>query len=365
MAAVAEDHAWMMRALKLALKGRGRTAPNPIVGAVLVRGGRVVGEGWHRVLGGPHAEVEALRAAGRKAKGATLYVTLEPCAHHGRTPPCTEALIDAGVRRCVVALRDPHAIVNGRGLRALRAAGVAVELGTGAREVRAELGGYLLVQAEGRPRVTWKVAATLDGRIADGAGRSRWITGEPARRRGHALRAACDAIVIGAGTARADDPRLTARHARGAHQPLRIVCDTGLRLPATLKLFAPALARGTVVACGPAASAARERALAVRGVTVWRLPLAGAHVSPRALARRLAAAGLHEVLVEGGAALGTSWMRAGLVSRIALFSAPVVLGDGLSWCGPLGRTLATAPRGTLSRVERLGDDVLSWMEVGA
>jgi diaminohydroxyphosphoribosylaminopyrimidine deaminase/5-amino-6-(5-phosphoribosylamino)uracil reductase len=363
MGAVAEDHAWMMRALRLALKGRGRTAPNPIVGAVLVRGGRVVGEGWHRVLGGPHAEVEALRVAGARARGATLYVTLEPCAHHGRTPPCTDALIDAGVARCVVALRDPHEIVNGRGLRALRAAGIAVEVGTGAREVRAELGGYLRVQAVGLPRVTWKVAATLDGRIADAAGRARWITGKPARRRGHALRAASDAIVVGAGTARADDPRLTARHLRGAHQPLRIVCDSRLRLPATLNLFSPALARGTVVACGPGASAARERALRARGVTVWRLPLAGGGVSPRALARRLAAAGLHEVLLEGGATLGTSWMRAGLVGRIALFTAPVVLGEGLAWCGPLGRSLAAAPRGTLGRIERLGVDTLAWMEV--
>jgi len=359
---IARDHAYMMRALRLGLKGRGRTAPNPIVGAVLVRGGRVVGEGWHRVLGGPHAEVEALRAAGAKARGATLYVTLEPCAHHGRTPPCTEALIDAGIVRCVVALRDPHAIVNGRGLRALRRAGIAVEVGVAAAEVSVELGGYLLAHGEGRPRVTWKVAATLDGRIADSRGKARWITGPEARRRGHAMRAASDAIVVGAGTARADDPRLTARHVRGAHQPLRIVCDTQLKLPLTLQLYGPALAHGTVVACGRDASVSRERALAGRGVTVWRLPVAGSVVSPRALARRLVAAGLHEVLLEGGAALGTSWLRAGLVSRIALFSAPLVLGDGLAWSGPLGRTLASAPRGHVSRLERLGRDVLLVLE---
>jgi diaminohydroxyphosphoribosylaminopyrimidine deaminase/5-amino-6-(5-phosphoribosylamino)uracil reductase len=355
----------MMRALRLALRGRGRTAPNPIVGAVLVRGGRVVGEGWHRVLGGPHAELEALQAAGRKAKGATLYVTLEPCAHHGRTPPCTEALIAAGVSRCVVALRDPHTIVNGRGLRALRAAGIAVDLGVGAAEVREELGGYLLAQRSRRPRVTWKVAATLDGRIADARGRSRWITGATARKRGHALRAASDAIVVGAGTARADDPRLTARHARGAHQPLRIVCDTRLALPATLQVFSPKLAHGTVVACGPRASGARERALVNRGVTVWRLPLVGGHVSPRALARRLVEAGLHEVLLEGGATLGTAWLKAGCVDRIALFTAPMVLGEGLPWCGPVAHSLAAAKRGAFARTERLGADTLSWLEMGA
>lgn len=363
MGADTDDRTYMMRALRLALRGRGRTAPNPIVGAVLVRGGRVVGEGWHRVLGGPHAEIEALREAGARARGATLYVTLEPCAHHGRTPPCTDALVEAGIVRCVVAVRDPHTIVNGRGLRRLRAAGIAVEVGLCADAVRAELGGYLLAHELGRPRITWKVGSTLDGRIADAGGRARWITGAIARHRGHALRAASDAIVVGSGTARADDPRLTARHARGAHQPLRVVCDTRLALPATLQVYAPALAHGTVVVCGADAPASRERALAARGVTVWRLPLAGGHVSPRAIARRLAAAGLHEVLLEGGATLGTAWLRAGIVTRIAMFAAPILLGEGLAWCGPLGRTLAKAHRGTFTHTERVGDDVLLWLDL--
>ncbi len=188
----------MLRALRLASRGRGRTAPNPMVGAVLVRNGEVVGEGWHRRHGGPHAEVEALAAAGRRARGATLYVTLEPCAHHGKTPPCTEALVSAGVKRCVVAVRDPHEIVNGRGLRRLRAAGIEVEVGLCAAEASELLGGYLLAHGERRPRVTWKAAASLDGRIADHRGRSRWITGAAARRRGHVMRAAADAVVVGA-----------------------------------------------------------------------------------------------------------------------------------------------------------------------
>jgi len=362
MATTADDQLHMQRALRLAERGRGRTAPNPVVGAVLVARGRVVGEGWHRALGAPHAEIEALRTAGPRARGATLYVTLEPCAHHGRTPPCTEALIAAGVRRCVVALRDPHRVVNGRGLARLRAADVRVELGLLAGDARAQLAGYLLAQRERRPRVTWKVATALDGRIADRNGRSRWITGAAARRRGHALRAVNDAILVGAGTVRADDPRLTARHAARAPQPLRVVCDTRLSLPRTHRLFSPPLARGTVVACGTNASATRARALEAAGVTLWRLATERGRVSPRALARRLAGEGRHEVLLEGGATLGTAWLRAGLVDRIALFAAPLALGEGLPWCGALGRTLASAPRGHFGRIERLGDDVLLWWE---
>ena len=180
-----------------------------------------------------------------------MVVTLEPCAHTGRTPPCVEALVRAGVRRCVVALKDPHAIVNGRGLRWLERAGVEVEVGLCAEDVREALGGYLLAHTERRPRVTWKVAMTLDGRIADGRGRSRWITGEAARRHAHRLRAASDAVLIGSGTARSDDPRLTVRHGRrGGPQPLRVVCDTRLASPPGLRLFGPALGRGTIVACG-------------------------------------------------------------------------------------------------------------------
>jgi diaminohydroxyphosphoribosylaminopyrimidine deaminase/5-amino-6-(5-phosphoribosylamino)uracil reductase len=358
------DARHMRRALVLAERGRGRTSPNPVVGAVLVRNGRVVGEGWHRALGEDHAEVMALEQAGRRARGATLYVTLEPCAHVGRTPPCVDAVLAAGIGRCVVAIKDPHRLVNGRGLRRLRRSGMRVEVGLLADEARLVLGGYWTNHTAARPRVTWKAAASADGRIADATGRSRWITGPDARRAGHRMRAVSDAIVIGARTARADDPRLTARPAIGGRQPLRVVCDTNLRLPLDLALFAPRLARGTVVACGTRAPRSREAALAERGVTVWRLPAGKDGVSPRALARRLAKDGRHEVLIEGGAAIGTSWWKAGLVDRVALFLAPRLIGaEGLPWCAALGRQpLARARTGRITGMRRAGNDAVLMLE---
>jgi diaminohydroxyphosphoribosylaminopyrimidine deaminase/5-amino-6-(5-phosphoribosylamino)uracil reductase len=355
-----EEARHMRAALRLAEKGRGRTRSNPIVGAVLVRGGRVVGRGWHRALGEPHAEAVALRQAGPRARGATLYVTLEPCAHQGRTPPCTDALIAAGVARVVVGLKDPHRIVNGRGLRALRRAGVRVEAGLLEREARAALAAYLKAMTRGLPRVTWKVATTLDGKVADARGRSSWITGPESRRTVHRWRAGSDAVVVGAGTARADDPRLTARPGFAAAQPLRVVCDSKLRLPSSLRLLSPPLARGTVVACVAGAPGARERELRARGVQVWRLPATRGRVSPRALLRRLARAGCHEVLLESGPTLGGAWVRAGLVDRLVLMASPLVLGsEGLSWCAGLGgRPLARALRAAELHVDRAGRDVV-------
>jgi diaminohydroxyphosphoribosylaminopyrimidine deaminase/5-amino-6-(5-phosphoribosylamino)uracil reductase len=362
-----DDERFMRRGLELAERGRGRTAPNPIVGAVIVRGQRVVGEGWHHALGEGHAEVEALARAGAAARGATLYVTLEPCVHWGRTPPCVDALLAAGIARCVVAQRDPDPRVNGKGLKKLRAAGVKVELGLLAREANEQLAAYRQVHETGRPRVTWKVASSLDGRIADARGRSRWITGPAARADGHQLRAASDAIVVGSGTARADDPRLTARGggtgARGS-QPLRVVVDSRLSLPPSLKLFSRALARGTVVACTATAPAARERALAARGVSVWRLPASRLRVSVAALAERLAHEGRHEVLLEGGGTLGASFVRAGLVQRIVLYAAPLVLGGGLSWCDGLALPLERAARGRVVSAGLVGGDARLVVDLG-
>jgi len=366
----ADDERHMRRALELAERGRGRTAPNPVVGAVIVRGGRVVGEGWHRALGEHHAEVEALARAGTAARGATLYVTLEPCAHWGRTPPCVDAILAAGLSRCVVALRDPDPRVDGRGLRRLRAAGVKVELGLLAAEAGEQLAAYRRAQVTGRPRVTWKVASSLDGRIADARGRSKWITGESARADVHRLRSASDAIVVGAGTARADDPQLTARAAGTARaralatQPLRVVVDSRLSLPKSLRLFSAPLAHGTVVACTTAAPAARERALAARGVTVWRLPATRLRVSLPALAERLTREGRHEVLLEGGGTLGAAFVRAGLVQRIVLYTAPFVLGGGLPWCDGLSLPLDGAARGRVVSATLVGEDARLVVELG-
>lgn len=359
------DTRMMERALRLARRGRGRTRPNPPVGALVVRGNRVVGEGWHRAAGQPHAEVLALAAAGDRARGATMVVTLEPCSHHGRTPPCTDALIAAGIRRCVIAMRDPNPRVDGRGMRALRRAGIELTLGPCADEARELLDGYVLSHVETRPRVTWKVASTLDGRIADASGQARWITGPEARRHGHGLRRIADAIVVGSGTARADDPRLTVRAVRTPNQPLRVVCDSRLRLPTTLTLFGPRLAEGTAVACRRDAPRRAQQRLEERGVTVWRLPAAAGGVSPRALARKLAATGHHEVLLEGGATLGTAWLRAGLVDRIAIYTAPRLMGsEGRDWLDGLGiRSLGRAVQGRISTVRRLGADTFQLMDI--
>jgi diaminohydroxyphosphoribosylaminopyrimidine deaminase/5-amino-6-(5-phosphoribosylamino)uracil reductase len=356
----------MRRALRLAERGRGRVSPNPVVGAVIVKDGRVVGEGWHRGLGESHAEAMALARAGRRARGATLYVSLEPCAHAGRTPPCADAIVAAGIRRCVVATRDPHPIVDGRGLKRLRRAGIAIVLGPRAAEARAALGGYWLFHTRGRPRVTLKLAQSLDGRIApDGGfaarGPGRWITGPAARRAVHRMRATADAVVIGAGTARADDPRLTARGVAGTRQPLRVVCDTRLELPRGLRLLRPPLARGTAVACALHAPASAARALEAAGVRVWRLPSRGAGVSPRALVTRLGREGCHEILVEGGARLATAFLAAGVVDRLALFTAPRLIGErGLAWCGALPACLG----GRIAEQRRAGRDLFTLIEMG-
>ena len=357
----------MQRALRLAERGRGRVSPNPVVGAVVVRAGRVVGEGWHRALGEPHAEAMALARAGRRARGATLYVTLEPCAHVGRTPPCVDAILAAGIRRCVAATRDPHPIVDGRGLRRLRAAGVKVDLGLLASESRAMLGGYWQLHTTGRPRVTLKLATSLDGRLAPPSGFAargpeRWLTGAAARRAAHHLRAGADAVVIGAGTARVDDPRLTARGVPVARQPLRVVCDTRLSLPRNLKLFRSPLARGTVVACATHAPRRPERLLVAAGVQVWRLPRGRGGVSLAALFRRLGRQGAQEVLVEGGARLATSLLAGRAVDRLTLFTAPRVLGaEGPAWCGALPGPL----RGRVAHQQRIGADTWVTIEMRA
>jgi len=326
---------------------------------VLVRNGRVVGEGFTAPAGGPHAEVAALRAAGTRARGADLYVTLEPCAHFGRTPPCVEALLPLGLRRVVVAAVDPNPKVRGRSLRRLRAAGVAVTVGVGAREAEAIMAGYRSCVLRRRPIVTLKLASSLDGRIAAGTGDARWITGAAARRRAHELRDVHDAILVGAGTVRADDPELTCRIPRGRN-PIRIVvAGTKLDLPPRARLFDVRVAPTwvvTPVGVDPAKAAALRR----RGVEL--VPVIGrrGHLSASALMRTLAGRGITSLLVEGGAAIAADLLRADLVDRIVWFVAPSVLGgDGVAAVGALGIGRASEARRLVDvEVERAGDDVV-------
>jgi diaminohydroxyphosphoribosylaminopyrimidine deaminase/5-amino-6-(5-phosphoribosylamino)uracil reductase len=355
--AAVTDARFMRRALQLARRGRGWTAPNPLVGAVVVRDGVTVGEGWHRRYGGPHAEVHALAAAGDAARGATVYVTLEPCNHHGKTPPCTEALLAAGVARVVVAVPDPFPPAAG-GAERLRAAGVPVDVGVLEDEAR-ELNAPFLHAALGadRPWVTLKLALSLDGAIADHTRGPGWLTGPAARRAVHRMRADADAVAVGIGTALADDPGLTVRHAPAPRAaPLRIVFDRSLRLPLDGQLARTAREVPVVVVSGPAPDPPRARALEAVGVRI--IPAADAAEGLRGLRREL---GVRQLLVEGGAGLAGGLWNAGLVDRLVIFQAPVLLGDDTvrPFAGVTGLRAATAPRLPVVGRRAVGDDLMT------
>ena len=355
------DAAFMRRALEVAERGRGLTSPNPLVGAVVVRAGRVVGEGAHLRAGGPHAEVEALAAAGEAARGATLYVTLEPCNHHGRTPPCAPAVAAAGLARVVTALSDPNPAVAGGGAALLRAAGIAVEAGVLAGEAERQNRAWLTAMREGRPHVTLKAAATLDGRIADVHGTSQWITGEAARARAHRLRADSDAIVVGVTTALRDDPALTVRLATPwPREPYRVVLDTGARLGADARLIQAGTPARALVAVGEGAAAGRVAALRAAGATVARCPLREGRIDAAAVLGLLFEREVRAVLVEGGAETHAAFVDAGLVDRVALFLAPLLLGGRAApgIVGGAGRELKSALRLGPPAVTALGDDLL-------
>ncbi len=397
------DVTWMRRALRLAETARGRTSPNPLVGAVVLdREGRLAGEGFHRRPGEPHAEVEALRAAGERARGGTLYVTLEPCNHHGRTPPCTEAIVAAGVARVVVAWRDPNRHVRGGGIERLQAAGLSVEAGVLEAEAARQNAAYARLVTTGRPLVTLKLAASLDGRIATASGESRWITGEAARRFVHELRDAADAVAVGVATVLADDPQLTARVApRGRlaarlaipKRPLwRVVVDPTLRLPEEARVLVPTPSARTLVACGPDVSPDRRARLEAAGVSVVslpRLPEAPAAADPLrprgatgppeepaargypapphgrldlgALLDQLGRREVADLLVEGGAELAGALLDQRLVDRIAFFYAPILIG-GRAARGMIGGagapSIDAAARVVRIRRRRFGDDLL-------
>ena len=360
--ASAEDIAHMRAALALARRGNGRTWPNPSVGCVIVRDGRVVGRATTADAGRPHAEPQALAMAGAAARGATAYVTLEPCCFHGRTPPCTDALIAAGVARVVVGVRDPDARVNGAGLARLRSAGIAVVEGVLADEAEDVVAGFFTRVRHGRPLVTLKLASTLDGRIATGGGESQWITGAAARRAGHALRGRHDAIMVGVGTVLADNPDLTCRIPGFKPLPMvRVVADSHLRMPLTSRLVATATSAPTWVLARASADSQRVAALKSAGVVVLQVGCSSAGIDLAGALRALAERGITRLLAEGGAQLAAALLRADLVDRLAWFHAPAVMGgDGWPAVQAFGvAALAAMPRFRRIAVHPVGADLYS------
>jgi diaminohydroxyphosphoribosylaminopyrimidine deaminase/5-amino-6-(5-phosphoribosylamino)uracil reductase len=357
----------MRAALALARRGLGTVWPNPAVGCVIVVRGCVVGRGWTQPGGRPHGETEALGRAGQATCGATAYVSLEPCCHWGWTPPCTDALIAAGIRRVVVALEDPDPRVAGDGLRRLRAAGLDVETGLCEAEAAEINAGFFCRLRNGRPLVTLKLATSLDGRIATGRGESQWITGPPARERAHALRAAHDAIMVGTGTVLADDPQLTCRLPGLAHRsPVRVVIDRHLRIPLTTRLISDARAVPTWVLTLPAADAARRQALLRAGATVIDIdPGPDGNGSPAVALAALGERGITRLLVEGGGRLAAAFARADLIDRLVWVHAPMLIGgDGIPAIAEIGlEALSEAPSFTRLSTETVGNDVLTVFRV--
>lgn len=354
------DAHFMRLALEEAAKGRGTARPNPMVGCVIVRGDEVVGRGFHLRAGLAHAEVEALRDAGDLARGAEVFVNLEPCSHFGRTPPCADALIEAGVARVVAGMIDPNPQVSGRGMRRLADACIETALGTLEAECRALNEGFVSVISRRRPFVTLKLAMSLDGRIASRDGTSRWITSEAARLRVHAWRAEHDAILVGAGTLRADNPQLTARDVDAAVQPTRFVLDTRLSAPLDATLFNDGAAP-TVVLCGVDADPERVALLRARGVEVDCLALEHGRLPVQAILDAVVARGCLSLFVEGGASLAGSLLDAGAIDRVRFFFAPLLLGGAraLSAIGGHGFDApAVAARLSELSYEQVGPDLL-------
>ena len=356
MTGLTDEH-YMRRALRLARKGEGKTSPNPLVGAVIVRDGRIIGEGCHHRCGENHAEINAIESATETVAGATFYVTLEPCSHQGRTPPCIDALLACRPGRMVVGTTDPNPLVSGRGIAILRQSGIETRVGVlveACREINEVFFKYIRT---GLPFVTLKFAQTLDGRIATASGDSRWISSEPARKYAHRLRSLHDAILVGADTILNDDPELTCRLVRGKN-PLRIVCDSRLRLPLSARVFADG--GKTMLAATRSAPAERRKAFAQGGVEV--LEIAGdraGRVDLRELLRELGRREISSLLVEGGAAVITAFLKENLADRLLVILSPRIAGAGINSVGDLGvRRMDDALRVSLRRVIRRGDDLI-------
>lgn len=348
------DHEHMARALGLAARGLYTTTPNPRVGCVIVRDGAVVGEGWHERAGQAHAEINALRAASERARGATAYVSLEPCSHHGRTPPCVDALIAAGVTRVVAAMQDPNPLVSGQGLAKLRAAGIEAQCGLMASAAAERNPGFVSRMTRGRPYVRVKVAASLDGRTALNNGVSQWITGPEARKDGHHFRARSCAIMAGIGTLKDDDPRLTVRDVPTTRQPVRIVVDSQLRVPLTAKIFDG----GAVLIAAAVNDPEKVQALKDKDAEVILLSNGQGKVDLAALMRELGRREMNEVLVESGNRLHGALLKAGVVDELLVYLAPHLLGDLSRGMFALGEFTALEQRLNLDvyDVQRVGND---------
>ena len=362
MTASPDDITHMRAALALARRGNGQTWPNPSVGCVIVRDGRVVGRATTAQGGRPHAEPQALAMAGSAARGATAYVTLEPCCFHGRTPPCTDALVAAGIARVVVGVRDPDPRVNGAGLARLRAAGITIDEAVLEAEAEDVVAGFFSRIRRGRPLVTLKLASTLDGRIATRTGQSQWITGEPARRMAHALRGRNDAVLVGVGTVLADNPDLTCRiPGFKAAAMVRVVADSHLRMPLTARLVATAASAPTWVLTRDSIDPHRAAAFESAGVAIIRVGDSSVGVDLAHGLRMLAERGITRLLVEGGAQLAAALLRDDLVDRLAWFHAPAVMGgDGWPAAQAFGvERLAQMQHFVCTGTQAVGADLLS------
>jgi diaminohydroxyphosphoribosylaminopyrimidine deaminase/5-amino-6-(5-phosphoribosylamino)uracil reductase len=363
----AQDYRYMTLALRLAVKGRGTTSPNPMVGALVVNQGGIVGRGYHRRPGHPHAEILALRQAGRRARGATLYVTLEPCCHlKKRTPPCVPEIVRSGVHRVVMAMRDPNPSVKGRGAAVLRRAGLSVVIGVARREAKEVNEAYCHWIRTNRPHVTLKAGMTLDGKIATAAGESRWITNTWSRREVHRLRSQIDAVLVGVGTVFADNPSLTARigarfRKLAPRQPLRIVVDSRLRIPLAARILSQQREARTIIATTRSAPAARRSALRKKRIETITLPAARGRVSLPALLNELGRRGITSVLVEGGSEVNAAMLKAQLVDRVRLHVAPMLLGGHNAKSVVGGKSparLARAMKLHRIRTRSLGGDIV-------
>ena len=353
------DEVFMQRAVDLATRAQGRTSPNPIVGAVIVRGRRVLAEGYHRRAGLPHAEIEALRKAPVSVRGATVYVNLEPCSHYGRTPPCANALIEAGVARVVVGMTDPNPQVRGRGIRRLRGAGIAVITGVLKETCLQANEDFTVAIRTGKPFVTLKLAASLDGRIAAASGDARWISGTSSRRKVHELRNIVDAVLVGAETVKADDPQLTCR-IRGGRDPLRVIIDGRLSVSPKAQICNLKSKAATVIATTRHAARTRGAAFGTRHVEVW--PFAGKQgkILLRPVLETLARRGTKHVLIEGGGQIAAAALQEGLVNKVLFFYGSVLLGgDGRAMLAPLGvGRVAEGIKLHTMQMDRVGQDVV-------